>query len=72
MSLAAPRLPRKNLFGLPVVPSLKDSATLETRTVRMPDGTPLVCRRRVMLDGTSEWWTAEIPLGLAAELYDEG
>ena len=72
MSLTAPRLPRKSILGLPVVPSLKDSAILETRTVRMPGGTPLVCRRRVMLDGSSEWWTAEIPLGLAAEVYDEG
>jgi hypothetical protein len=60
---------RQKVYGQPVIASLKDSAVMETRTLRMPDGTPVICRRRAMLDGSGMRWTAEVSLEVAIEIH---
>jgi hypothetical protein len=42
----------------------------ETRRLRMPDGTVLVCRRRAMTPRKS-YWTAEVPIEMAKEIHSE-
>jgi len=41
---------------------------VETRVLIMPDGTPLVCRRR---ETPGRWsrWTAEVPLDVAKQIF---
>jgi hypothetical protein len=56
--------------GLEVVPDAPKDPVVETRTLRMPDGTVLVCRRRETKGRWSKW-TAEVPLDIAKEIYSE-
>lgn len=64
--------PRKMIRGLESVYDPPDMPrVVETRYVRAPDGTVLlVRRRRFEKDGVS-YWTAEVPLDIAKEVYDE-
>ena len=54
--------------GLEVVPDAHKDPVVETRMLKMPDGTALVCRRRETAARGSKW-TAEIPLDVAKDIY---
>jgi hypothetical protein len=54
--------------GLEVVPDAPKDPVVETRKLKMPDGTVLVCRRRETKGRWSKW-TAEVPLELAKRFY---
>lgn len=57
--------PRGNYAGLPSAPAQPREPVMATRTLIMPDGTPLICRKR------GDEWTAEIPLELAKEIFTD-
>ena len=57
------------IHGMPVVNPLDAGNVVMTRTLVFPDGTRLICRRRKSSDG--DHWTAEIPLGLAKEIFTD-
>lgn len=51
--------------GLPCIPTQPRKPVATTRTLVMPDGTPLICRKR------GDEWTAEIPLEMAKEIFTD-
>lgn len=59
----------RRIHGLQITTPLDAGAVTQTRTLVFPDGTRLICRRRKTSDG--DHWTAEIPIGLAKELFTD-
>ena len=57
---------RAEVMGMRVVPAHPRPAVIETRSVKMRDGTVVVARRRA--DGS---WTAEIPFEIALEVFSD-
>ncbi len=60
----------RKILGLRVVTATPRDDVCETRRVLAPDGSILICRRRKRPDG-EQYWTAEIPLEIAKDIYDE-
>jgi len=60
----------RKILGMPVVTATPRDDVFETRRVVAPDGTILICRRRKRPDG-ERYWTAEVPLAIAKDIYDE-
>jgi hypothetical protein len=58
----------RKIMGMPVVTATIRDQVIETRRVRAPDGTILICRRR-RGSADKDYWTAEIPLEIAADIY---
>ena len=58
------------IMGLPAVPVVPKDPVAMTRTLCMPDGTLLTCRKRRNKEGKL-YWTAEIPLEIAKDIYEE-
>lgn len=64
---------RARIEGLVVVEARFRTDTtrvVETRILMLPDGSQLIARRRKGADG-GEFWTAEVPLDIAKEIYSD-
>ena len=61
---------RRKIEGLEIVRPKNQGRCIETRALKMPNGEIITCRRRNSPEG-EEYWTAEIPLELAIEIYQE-
>lgn len=62
--------PDQIVHGCKVVAPIKRGGVKTSRTVRMPDGTDVICRWRENPDGT-RYWTAEVPIEIALEIFAE-
>ena len=60
------RVARSEVMGMPVLKAHPRPGVVETRSVRMRDGTVVVARRRA--DGS---WSAEIPFEIALEVFSD-
>jgi hypothetical protein len=66
------RGPNYRYFGLQVVFEAPRHPVEETRRLKMPDGTVLICRRRVRSERPRKsYWTAEVPIEVAMEVFGD-
>lgn len=66
------REPNYKYFGLQVAFEAPRHPVEETRRLKMPDGTVLICRRRLRSESPRKsYWTAEVPLEVAKEVFSE-
>lgn len=67
-SRSTPAFNDRKIMGLTVVTATIRDPVIETRRILAPDGTILIGRRRRDGDG-KDYWTAEVPLEIAADIY---